>query len=116
MCNEIFNNSRERILMKNIAYLGALVALLDIDMKIIEQMLEEKYSKKKALLDSNHKALRAGYDYAIEHFDCPLPFRLEKMDATGDKILIDGNTATALGCVYAGAPSPRGTRSRRRRR
>ncbi len=34
---------------------------------------------------------------------CPLPFHLEKMDANGDKILIDGNTATALGCVYAGA-------------
>jgi 2-oxoglutarate ferredoxin oxidoreductase subunit alpha len=102
MCNEIFNNSRERILMKNIAYLGSLVALLDIDMKIIDHMLEEKYSKKKALLDSNHKALRAGYDYAMEYLDCPLPFRLEKMDATSDKILIDGNTATALGCVYAG--------------
>jgi 2-oxoglutarate ferredoxin oxidoreductase subunit alpha len=102
MVNEIFNNSRERILMKNIAYLGALVALLDIDMAIIDHMLEEKFSKKKALLDSNHKALRAGHDYAIDNLDCPLPFRLEKMDATGDKILIDGNTATALGCVYAG--------------
>ncbi len=44
-----------------------------------------------------------GYDYAREHFDCPLPFHLEKMDANDDKILIDGNTATALGCVYAGA-------------
>ena len=44
-----------------------------------------------------------GYDYARDHFDCPLPFHLEKMDANGDKILIDGNTATALGCVYAGA-------------
>ena len=103
MCNEIFNNPRERILMKNIAYLGSLVALLDIDMGIIDHMLEEKYSKKKALLDSNHKALRAGYNYALEHLDCPLPIRLEKMNATGDKILIDGNTATALGCVYAGA-------------
>jgi 2-oxoglutarate ferredoxin oxidoreductase subunit alpha len=103
MCNEIFKDSRERILMKNIAYLGTLVALLDIDMGIIDRMLEEKFSKKKALLDSNHRALRAGYDYAREHLDCPLPIRLEKMNATADKILIDGNTATALGCVYAGA-------------
>jgi 2-oxoglutarate ferredoxin oxidoreductase subunit alpha len=103
MCNEIFKDSRERILMKNIAYLGALVALLDIDMGIIDQMLEEKFSKKKALRDSNHRALRAGLDYAREHLDCPLPIRLEKMNATADKILIDGNTATALGCVYAGA-------------
>jgi 2-oxoglutarate ferredoxin oxidoreductase subunit alpha len=103
MCNEIFKDSRERILMKNIAYLGTLVALLDIDMAIIDHMLEEKYSKKRALLESNHKALRAGHDYAIENFDCPLPIRLEKMDATGQSILIDGNTATALGCLYAGA-------------
>jgi 2-oxoglutarate ferredoxin oxidoreductase subunit alpha len=103
MCNEIFNDSRERILMKNIAYLGSLVALLDIDMGVIDELLEEKFSKKKALRDSNHKALRAGYDFAIENFECPLPIRLEKMHATDDRILIDGNTATALGCVYAGA-------------
>jgi 2-oxoglutarate ferredoxin oxidoreductase subunit alpha len=103
MCNEIFKDSRERILMKNIAYLGTLVALLDIDMAIIDHMLEEKYSKKKALLESNHRALRCGYDYAIENFECPLPFRLEKMNANTDKILIDGNTATALGCLYGGA-------------
>jgi len=89
--------------MKNIAYLGTLVALLDIDMGVIDELLEEKFSRKKALRDSNHKAIRAGYDYAIENFDCPLPIRLEKMHATDDRILIDGNTATALGCVYAGA-------------
>jgi 2-oxoglutarate/2-oxoacid ferredoxin oxidoreductase subunit alpha len=103
LCNEIFTDSRERILMKNIAYLGALVALIDVDMAIIEELLEEKFSRKKALRDSNQRALRAGYDYAIESFDCPLPIRLEKMHVTDDRILIDGNTATALGCVYAGA-------------
>jgi 2-oxoglutarate ferredoxin oxidoreductase subunit alpha len=103
MCNEIFRESRERILMKNIAYLGALVALLDIDTTIVDQMLEQKFAKKKALMDSNHRALRAGFTYAKEHLDCPLPIRLEKLHATDDRILIDGNTALALGCVYAGA-------------
>ncbi|HXI59743.1 MAG TPA: 2-oxoacid:acceptor oxidoreductase family protein, partial [Polyangia bacterium] len=103
MCNEIFKSSRERILMKNIAYLGALVALLDVDMETLDHMLEEKYSKKKPLLESNHRALRAGHDYALAELECPLPFHLEKMHATDDRILIDGNTATALGCVYAGA-------------
>jgi len=103
MCNDIFGESRERILMKNIAYLGALMALLDIDTAIVDQMLEEKFGKKKALMDSNHRALSCGYDYARDHLDCPLPIRLEKMNATSDSILIDGNTATALGCVYAGA-------------
>ena len=54
-------------------------------------------------MDSNQKAIELGYDYAKAHFDCPLPIHLETMDATKDAILIDGNTAAALGCVYAGA-------------
>jgi 2-oxoglutarate/2-oxoacid ferredoxin oxidoreductase subunit alpha len=103
MCNEIFGATRERILMKNIAYLGALMALLDIDTGIVDRMLEEKFGKKKALMESNHRALKCGFDYARDHLDSPLPIRLEKMHATDDRILIDGNTATALGCVYAGA-------------
>jgi len=102
MCTQSFRESRERILMKNIAYAGALIAVLDVDMQIVEQLLDEKFSAKKAMRESNLKALKLGYDYAREHFD-PLPFRLEKMNENSDKILIDGNTATALGCVYAGA-------------
>jgi len=102
LCNESFKEPRERVLMKNIAYAGTLVAILDVDMAVVEQLLDEKYGTKKSLRESNLKALRLGYDYAKKHFD-PLPFHLEKMDANGDKILIDGNTATALGCVYAGA-------------
>ncbi|MBV9403893.1 MAG: 2-oxoacid:acceptor oxidoreductase subunit alpha [Acidobacteriaceae bacterium] len=103
MCNEQFGDPRQRILMKNIAYAGALVAFLNIEMSIVENLLAETFAGKAALRESNRQALHIGYDYAKLHFDCPLPFRLEKMDATGDKILIDGNTATALGCVYAGA-------------
>src|SRR5579864_5624861 len=103
LCNESFKDPRERILMKNIAYAGSLAALLNVDMGIVDALLNEKFAAKKALHESNHRALRLGYDYAQEHLECPLPFRLEKMDANADKILIDGNTAAALGCVYAGA-------------
>ena len=103
LCNENFKDARERILMKNIAYAGSLCAILNADMKLVGDLLDQKYSGKKALRESNHRALALGYDYAKEHFDCPLPFHLERMDANGDKILIDGNTAIALGCVYAGA-------------
>jgi 2-oxoglutarate ferredoxin oxidoreductase subunit alpha len=103
LCNDAFSSSRERTLMKNIAYAGTLAALLDIDMDVVGVMLKEKFSRKPALMESNHKAIRLGYDYAKEHFECPLPIRLSKMDATQGSILIDGNTATALGCVYAGA-------------
>lgn len=102
LCNDNFKEPRERILMKNIAYTGALIALLDIDLTLVLLLLEEKFAAKKALRDSNRKALQLGLDYAREHFPCPLPFRLEKMGANDDKILIDGNTATALGAVYAG--------------
>jgi 2-oxoglutarate ferredoxin oxidoreductase subunit alpha len=103
MCNEAFREPRERTLMKNIAYAGALVAALNIEMPVVEELLAESYGNKPALRESNTKALHLGYDYAKENFECPLPFRLERMDANGDKILIDGNTAVALGCLYAGA-------------
>ncbi|MFN7916712.1 MAG: 2-oxoacid:acceptor oxidoreductase subunit alpha [Vicinamibacterales bacterium] len=103
MCNEAFNGVRERILMKNIAYAGALAALLGIDTDIIKALLKEKYGKKPALIESNQKAVDLGYNFATEHFPCPLPTHLEPLDKTKDSILIDGNTAAALGCVYAGA-------------
>jgi 2-oxoglutarate ferredoxin oxidoreductase subunit alpha len=103
MCNAQFKGVRERILMKNIAYAGALAALLGMDTGIIRELLDEKYGAKKALMDSNQKAVDLGYNYARQHFDCPLPIRLAAMDATKDSILIDGNTSAALGALYAGA-------------
>ncbi len=103
LCNGAFKGVRERILMKNIAYAGALAALIGIDTEVIRQLTQEKFSKKPALLASNEKAIALGYNFAKDHFQCPLPIRLERMDETKDSILIDGNTAAGLGCVYAGA-------------
>ena len=103
LCNAQFAGMRERILMKNIAYAGALAALLDMDDDIIRALLKEKYGRKPALMDSNRKAVDLGYDYAKAQFSCPLPIRLARLDKTTDAILIDGNTAAALGCLYAGA-------------
>ena len=103
LCAQNFTGSRERILMKNIVYVGALAALFDMDMDVIQAMLEEKFSKKPALRDSNRKAIQLGFDAARAAYPEPLPIRLQKMDATKDSILIDGNTALALGCLYAGA-------------
>ena len=103
MCVAAFQKDRDRTLLRNIAYVGALVALLDIDMDIVGVMLNEKYGKKPSLLDANHKAIKLGFDYAKANYACPLPFHLEKMNATSDSILMDGNTACALGALYAGA-------------
>ena len=103
LCNDNFKGVRERILMKNIAYAGALAALISMDPEIIRNLTVEKYSKKPALVDSNQKAVNLGYDYVKANYDCPLPIRLRPMDETKDCILIDGNTAASLGCVFAGA-------------
>jgi len=103
MCNEHFDTARARILMKNIAYVGVVAALLDIDLEVIKSLLSETFASKSHLVDSNLEAIRLGYDYATEHFSCPLPASVEKLDKTADHIIIDGNTAAGLGCVYAGA-------------
>jgi 2-oxoglutarate ferredoxin oxidoreductase subunit alpha len=103
MCTDAFAESRERILMKNIVYVGVLVALLSIDMDVVVKILDEKFKGKAALRESNHKAIKLGYDFAVDNFQCPLPLHLAKLAELKDSILIDGNTATALGCLYAGA-------------
>jgi 2-oxoglutarate/2-oxoacid ferredoxin oxidoreductase subunit alpha len=72
---------RERILMKNIAYAGALAALLQIDRDIIRALLKEKYGRKQALMDSNQRAVGSATSTPIAHFDCPLPIRLSPLDA-----------------------------------
>jgi 2-oxoglutarate ferredoxin oxidoreductase subunit alpha len=103
MCVEAFERDRDRTLLRNIVYAGALAAFFEIDMDVIHETLTEKFSKKKSLLDANFTAIRLGYDYARANFTCPLPFHLKRLDKTKDFIIIDGNTAAALGAVYAGA-------------
>src|SRR5215469_10337116 len=103
LCNENFNGVRTRILMKNICYAGVLAALLDLDLTRIRELLAETYAKKPQLVESNMKAIQLGYDYAREHFECPLPLHVESMNRTAGHIMIDGNTAAALGCIFAGA-------------
>ncbi|MYE48418.1 MAG: 2-oxoacid:acceptor oxidoreductase subunit alpha [Gammaproteobacteria bacterium] len=103
MCNENFDNARARILMKNIAYVGVLAALLELDLDIIRELLRQTFARKKPLLEANQIAIGLGYDYAREHLHCPLPFVARSMEGPGSQIIIDGNTAAALGSVYAGA-------------
>jgi 2-oxoglutarate ferredoxin oxidoreductase subunit alpha len=103
LCAGAFEGGRERLLMRNIAYVGALAALLGIPLELLDSLLGEQYGRKQALMDSNFRAVRLGYAYVLEHFACPLPLRLEAMEGPDERILIDGNTAAALGCLYAGA-------------
>ena len=103
LCNENFNGVRNRILMKNIMYAGVLAALLDLDVEVIRGLLTESYAKKPALVEANMNAVQLGWDWAKSNLECPLPIRIERMDKTRGHVMIDGNTAAALGCVYAGA-------------
>jgi 2-oxoglutarate ferredoxin oxidoreductase subunit alpha len=90
-------------LFKNIIYVGALSALLDIEMEVLKNIISEQFAKKQKLIPDNFKALDLGYNYAKENFACPLKYRLERMDGVGDSILVEGNEATALGAIYGGA-------------
>jgi 2-oxoglutarate ferredoxin oxidoreductase subunit alpha len=103
MCNERFANARTRILMKNMAYVGVLAALLELDRAVIVELVKETFAKKPALIDSNLEAFDLGCDYARAHLACPLPQRVKPLGKTAGRIMIDGNTAAALGCLYAGA-------------
>ncbi|MEL7310820.1 MAG: 2-oxoacid:acceptor oxidoreductase subunit alpha [Pseudomonadota bacterium] len=103
MCNEAFDGARARVLMKNIAYVGVLAALLDIEVEVIANLLTETYGSKPALAEANQKAIMLGHDYAVAHFNCPMPRRVSRANATEGHVLVDGNTAAGLGCVYAGA-------------
>jgi len=103
MCNENFEVARVRILMKNVMYVGVLAALLDLDLEVIKQLLQETFASKPKLIDANLKAIMLGYEYAQEQFTCPLPIRAETMGDNSDNILITGNEAIGLGCLYAGA-------------
>ncbi|MDM7921228.1 MAG: 2-oxoacid:acceptor oxidoreductase subunit alpha [Pyrinomonadaceae bacterium] len=103
MCNREYTDPRQRQLFKNIIYVGALSALLDIEFSVLEGLIGDQFKGKEKLIEPNIKALRLGVDYAREHFECPLDIRVERRDLIGDSIMIDGNAACALGAIYAGA-------------
>lgn len=100
---EAFPEVKVRILMKNITYVGAVAAFLDIELSVLQALIKEAYGRKPELADANMKAITMSHRYVTENFDCPLPLRVSRMDKTSDCILMTGNAACGLGCVYAGA-------------
>lgn len=103
ICADHYDDPRQRQLFKNIVCLGALAILLKIDLKIIENLIKEDFEKKPKLIPPNIKALHLGRDYALENLDRNLNISLKKIRTTKKKILIQGNEAAGLGCVYGGA-------------
>lgn len=103
LCNKEYSDPRQRQLFKNIMYVGALTALLDLDFAVVEKLVSEQYRGKDKLISANINALNIGYRYAKDCFACPIGLRVERADAVGERIFIDGNSACGLGAVYGGA-------------
>jgi 2-oxoglutarate ferredoxin oxidoreductase subunit alpha len=103
ICNQEYSDTRERLLFKNIMYVGALSALLDIDVAELEKLISEQFKSKEQLIAANIHALHLGREYALKHWSCPIGLRVRRANTVGNRIFIDGNSAAALGAVYAGA-------------
>jgi 2-oxoglutarate ferredoxin oxidoreductase subunit alpha len=103
ICNREYTDPRQRQLFKNIMYVGALTALLDMEFVSVEKLVADQYRGKDKLIDANVNALRLGYDYAKENLSCPIGLRIERSDGVGDQIFMNGNDACGLGAVYGGA-------------
>ena len=91
-----------RKLVKNMIYVGVVAKLLDIDMAEVEKAIRKQFAKKVKAANLNLAAVQAGYDYAAANLLKRDPYHIQRMDKTTGKIIIDGNSAAALGCMFAG--------------
>lgn len=103
ICIQNYTDPRQRLLFKNMVYVGALATLLDMDMSVLEQMVTDQFQGKEKLIAPNVKALHLGGDYLKEHYELPAAFKIESREANKDQIMIDGNSACGLGAVFGGA-------------
>src|SRR3954454_19120793 len=103
LCNAEFTDARQRQLFKNIVYIGALATLFDIEFSVLEELIGQQFKGKEKLIEPNLKALQLGVGYVHDNFDYPFDLRVERRDELGDKILMNGNSACALGAIFAGA-------------
>jgi 2-oxoglutarate ferredoxin oxidoreductase subunit alpha len=102
ICAAVCSESKLRKLVKNMIYVGVMAQLLKLDMAEVEKALRKQFAKKVKAADLNWNAAKAGYDYAASSLSKADPFMVERMDKTTGMIIIDGNAAAALGCMFAG--------------
>ncbi|HJS99668.1 MAG TPA: 2-oxoacid:acceptor oxidoreductase subunit alpha [Terriglobales bacterium] len=91
-----------RKLVKNMVYVGVVARLLNLDMSEVEKAIRKQFARKVKAAELNLAAARAGYDYAVASLTKNDPYRIERLDKNRGKIIIDGNSASALGCMFAG--------------
>jgi len=98
----VCTEAKLRKLVKNMVYVGVAAQLLEIELGVVESSLRKQFAKKQKVFDLNFGAVKAGWDYAQQHFTKEDPFFIERMDQTAGKIIIDGNAACGMGAVFAG--------------
>ncbi|MBV1693827.1 MAG: 2-oxoacid:acceptor oxidoreductase subunit alpha [Hyphomicrobiales bacterium] len=103
MCAKKWSDPRQRQLFKNMVYVGAMTALLDMDMEVVKGVVGDQLKGKEKLVSTNMDAVNLGRSYAQEHFSCPLPIHVRTATGARGKIMVSGNEAAGLGAVYAGA-------------
>ena len=91
-----------RKLVKNMVYVGVVANLLTVEMTEVEKAIRKQFAKKVKAANLNLAAAQAGFDYAKANLQKRGAFYIERMNATAGKIIIDGNSAAALGCMFAG--------------
>ena len=103
IANSRYDLPRDRQLLKNMIYVGAMAALLDIEHSVLETLVTEQYAGKDRLIKPNFEALGLGRDYAMTHLKNACGLSVKRSDKVGNRIFVDGNDAAALGAVYGGA-------------
>lgn len=103
LCATRYTDPRERQLLKNIVYVGVLAAMLGIEPEVIATLLGEQYKGKAKLIQPNLDAFMMGLHHGHEYLGDVLGLKIERRDAVGRRIFVEGNAAAALGCVYGGA-------------
>jgi 2-oxoglutarate/2-oxoacid ferredoxin oxidoreductase subunit alpha len=103
MCARKWAAPRKRQLLKNMVYVGALSALINIDLETLKQVVSDQFKGKAELISENMEAVALGREYALQTFKCPLPISLRKANGTAGKIIVTGNDAAGLSAIYAGA-------------
>jgi 2-oxoglutarate/2-oxoacid ferredoxin oxidoreductase subunit alpha len=103
ICNKQYSDPRQRQLFKNIMYVGALSGVLGIESEAVERLIGELYKGKDKLIAPNLEAFHIGRDYAEKNLKDAIGLKVARSDGVGDRILIEGNDAAALGAVYGGA-------------
>ncbi|GAB5376423.1 MAG: 2-oxoacid:acceptor oxidoreductase subunit alpha [Acuticoccus sp.] len=103
ICARRWHDPRQRQLLKNMVYVGAVAALLDIAPEVLESVVRDQFGGRAKLIDPNMEAIALGRDYVAEHFAAPLAIRTRRTTGAEGKILVTGNEAAGLGAVYAGA-------------